>query len=93
MRDRDAQRRAFLKVVETGSFTAAAEALGWSKAKVSKAVAALEKWLGCQLLKRTTRSVEPTADGMAYNEQTKSHMHAIEQVEAALLEKNSRSSK
>ena len=53
----------FAAVVETGSFTRAAERLGITKAVVSQQVAKLEQEVGCTLLIRTTRSVQPTEAG------------------------------
>lgn len=53
----------FLAVVETGSFTAAAEFLGMSKSYVSKMVSELEARIGAQLLVRTTRRLSLTAAG------------------------------
>jgi len=58
-----AQLRAFLHVAERGSFTRAAEGLGLPKASVSVAVQQLETAMGTQLLHRTTRRVQLTADG------------------------------
>src|SRR6476469_7365785 len=49
--------RALLAVVDAGTFTAAADALGVSQASVSRAVAALERSLGARVLRRTTRAV------------------------------------
>jgi len=53
----------FTAVVENGSFTAAAEALGISKPVVSKQVSLLERHLGVQLLHRTTRRLHLTHAG------------------------------
>jgi len=50
----------FVAVVETGSFTAAAERLGITKAVVSQQVARLEQEFKSSLLVRTTRKVRPT---------------------------------
>ena len=56
----------FLRVVEAGSFTAAAESLEVSKAAVSKYVSRLEAALGTRLLQRTTRRLTLTEAGAAY---------------------------
>jgi DNA-binding transcriptional LysR family regulator len=58
--------RAFTRVVEAGSFTAAAEFLSLSQSQVSKAVAAIEERLGVRLLNRTTRKITPTEAGEDY---------------------------
>lgn len=58
----------FAEVVETGSFTAAAERLGITKAVVSQQVARLEQAFETTLLMRTTRSVRPTEEGRAFYE-------------------------
>jgi len=57
------QLRALIAVVDEGSFTDAAIALGTSQASVSRAVAALEAALGARVLRRTTRQVAPTVVG------------------------------
>ena len=60
------QALALLAVVEHGSFTAAAERSGVSKAHVSKQVGALEAALGVRLLQRTTRRLALTDAGRLY---------------------------
>jgi len=59
---------ALIKVVDTGSFTRAAELLGTPKATVSTLIQELETQLGVRLLHRTTRKVTVTVDGAAYYE-------------------------
>jgi LysR family transcriptional regulator for bpeEF and oprC len=58
--------RAFVRVVETGSFSRAAEQLGLPRSTVSKLVTDLEKHLGITLMHRTTRAVAATSDGLGY---------------------------
>lgn len=58
----------FVGVINTGSFTAAARALGHSTSYVSKEVSRLEKRLGSRLLNRTTRTISLTDAGRAYYE-------------------------
>lgn len=58
----------FARVVEAGSFTAAAEKLDLSKSVVSARVAQLEDRVGSRLLNRTTRKLSLTAEGMAFYE-------------------------
>lgn len=57
---------AFARVVETGSFTAAAARLQTAKSSVSDMVRGLEQRLGVRLLERTTRHVRPTEAGKLY---------------------------
>lgn len=58
---------AFLAVVDTGSFTAAARRLGLAKSNVSRRVARLEQQLGARLLERTTRRLRLTEVGETYH--------------------------
>jgi DNA-binding transcriptional LysR family regulator len=56
----------FAQVVEQGSFSKAAVALGLGKSVVSAHVAALEKRLGTQLISRSTRALSLTQEGHAF---------------------------
>jgi LysR family transcriptional regulator for bpeEF and oprC len=56
----------FVRVVEHGAFTRAADALGISRASATAAVAGLEKQIGVRLLHRTTRRLSVTEEGQSY---------------------------
>lgn len=58
--------RAFIRVVESGSFRAAANQLEVPRSTVSKLVTDLEKHLGTRLMHRTTRNIGVTAEGEEY---------------------------
>ena len=66
--DRLAAMAVFRRVVELGSFAAAARDLDLSNAAASKQIAALEAHLGAQLLHRTTRRLSLTETGRAVYE-------------------------
>jgi len=55
--DRLQTMQTFVRVVETGSFSAVAKEAGATQSAISKQVAALERTLGVKLLSRTTRSL------------------------------------
>jgi DNA-binding transcriptional LysR family regulator len=56
----------FVRIVDRGSFTAAAADCGVSRPVATAAIKALEERLGTRLLQRTTRHVQPTLEGEAY---------------------------
>jgi DNA-binding transcriptional LysR family regulator len=58
--------QAFVRVVETGSFTKAADTLDTPKPTLSRLIQNLESELDTKLLNRTTRKVSVTTDGAAY---------------------------
>ena len=72
----------FVKVVESGSFTAAAERLSLSKSVVSKYVTRLEDRLGARLLNRTTRRLSLTEAGSVFHERSQLALQEIEEAEA-----------
>ncbi len=76
----------FLAVVESGSFTVAAERLGIPKANVSRKVSRLEEFLGVTLLGRSTRSQHLTDVGKRYLMHCKRIHEEVDLAEAAVFE-------
>jgi len=81
--DRFESMRLFVRIVELGSFTKAAEDLDLPRATVTHAVQQLEKRLGTRLLQRTTRQVRATLDGEAYYQRCQRLIADLEETEAA----------
>lgn len=76
----------FARVVEAGSFTAAARLLAMPKTTVSRRIAALEREVGVRLLQRTTRSLNMTDAGRLYYEQSSQALRTIEEANLRLAE-------
>jgi DNA-binding transcriptional LysR family regulator len=74
----------FVRVVERGSFTRAADELGLSRAVVSKYLSRLEERLGARLLHRTTRRLSLTEAGAALFEASRGAIERIDEAEAAV---------
>jgi len=73
----------FVRVIDAGSFTGAADAMGISQPVVSKSVTRLEERLGARLINRTTRRLSLTEAGA---ELYRRSLHALKQIEDAELE-------
>ncbi|MDH0300854.1 MULTISPECIES: LysR family transcriptional regulator [unclassified Pseudomonas] len=84
--DRFDAMRAFARVVETGSFTKAAETLGISRTSVTQLVQQLEARLRVRLLNRTTRRVSVTNDGEQFYLRVQRLLADLEDAEASLGE-------
>ncbi len=82
--DRFDAMQAFVRVVEAGSFTKAAQTLHMSKTTVTQLVQQLEARLRVRLLNRTTRKVHVTADGAAYYERVVRLLADMEDTESSL---------
>jgi len=82
--DRLDQMRLFVRVVERGSFTAAAADLSLSRSAATEAIRALEAHLGARLLDRTTRHVAPTRDGRDYYERCVAILAQVGEAEGVL---------
>lgn len=82
--DRLAAMQTFAKVVETGSFTKAAEALGISRTMATVHVGRLEEHLRVRLLNRTTRRLSLTEAGSAYYERAATLLGEMASLEGSL---------
>lgn len=80
------QAAVFVKVVQSGSFSAAARLLGLPTSTVSNRVAMLEKRLGVTLLQRTTRRLHLTDAGQTYFEHASVGLAHMFDAEAAVTE-------
>lgn len=76
--------RVFAAVADVGSFAAAAERLGTSRASVTRHVALLERHLGVRLLQRSTRRLALTEAGNAYRERCEQILNWVDEAEAAV---------
>ncbi|QFZ85051.1 LysR family transcriptional regulator [Variovorax paradoxus] len=76
--------RVFREVVESGSFTAAAERLGMSAPMASKRLAQLERTVNARLLHRTSRNLSLTEAGSAYYDQCLRALDILDAAEAAI---------
>ncbi|GGW93202.1 LysR family transcriptional regulator [Alteromonas halophila] len=75
---------AFLTVVDTGSFSSAANLLNQQVAKISRAVTRLEATLDVTLLNRTTRRLELTEEGALFLQHARDGLNVLEKGEEAL---------
>lgn len=74
----------FVRIVDSGSLTAASEACGQSTASVVRSLAALEQHLGVRLLNRNTRRIALTAEGADFLEWSRRMLAEFESVEQRL---------
>jgi DNA-binding transcriptional LysR family regulator len=84
--DRFAAMQLFTRIVDLGSFTAAAEDLRLPRPTVTYTVQKLEERLGVRLLNRTTRRVTPTHDGTIYYQRCQRLLEDLEEAEAGFTE-------
>jgi DNA-binding transcriptional LysR family regulator len=82
--DKFQEMKAFVAVVDNGSFVRAAEALNSSKAAVSRQVADMERRLGVRLLNRTTRKLSLTDDGKLFHARCTDMLDILEEAESEL---------
>jgi LysR family transcriptional regulator, regulator for bpeEF and oprC len=74
--------RSFVCVANASSFSAAAGQMGVTQSTISKQIIALERHLGTQLFRRTTRSLALTTDGMLFYEGALRALAAIDEAES-----------
>lgn len=82
--------RLFVRIVETGSFSAVARELGTIQPTVSKQLTALEEHLGVRLLNRTTRQLSPTEAGRKYHERCRHILDEVSDLESSLADLQNR---
>lgn len=83
------QIRTFVKLVQLGSFTKAAEVLRQPKSRVSRRLAALERELGVQLIYRTTRQFQLTETGRSFFERAQGLIEGLESLSSEVSESTS----
>lgn len=79
----------FVRVVDTGGITRAAESLGIPNATATTLIQKLEASLGVKLLNRTTRRVSVTPDGTAYYNRAAAILAEVREVEEGLAQHSS----
>jgi DNA-binding transcriptional LysR family regulator len=75
---------AFVRIVDAGSLTAAADSLDVSQPSMVRLLAALEESVGVRLLNRTTRRMALTDEGREYYERCKLVLAAVDEAESSL---------
>ena len=86
--DRFLEMQTFNAVVDAGSFVKAADALGMSKAAVSRYVSEMEARLGVRLLHRTTRRLSLTEEGQVFYARSKELLAGVDEAEAELTSRS-----
>lgn len=76
--------RTFVRISETGSFSAVAREVGATQPAISRQVAQLEEHLGTRLFQRSTRSLALTEDGRDLLPQARHVLEAVEETVAAI---------
>ncbi|MDD1794553.1 LysR family transcriptional regulator [Enterovibrio sp. ZSDZ42] len=81
--DKFANMETFVRVVDVGSISGAAERMNLAKSAVSRRLKELENHLNAQLFHRSTRSMKPTETGLAFYEHCQRILEDIREAEAA----------
>jgi DNA-binding transcriptional LysR family regulator len=85
--DRIACMQSFVRAIEMNSFSAAAREQKTTQPTISKQIAALEKYLGVQLLTRSTTNLSLTEEGKKYYQYCQQILETVAEAEASLTEK------
>lgn len=88
--DRFQLMRLFVRIVQTGSFSAVARELDTTQPTVSKQLTTLERHLGARLLNRTTRGLSPTEAGAAFFDRATRILEDLQEAEASLTQLQNR---
>ncbi|ARN82233.1 LysR family transcriptional regulator [Methylocystis bryophila] len=83
MNDRFASLQLFIRVARSGSFSAAARAMGMTQPTASRTIAALERQIGAKLLSRSTRAVTLTDAGLDYLARSEAILAALDEADHA----------
>ena len=81
--NRSGEMEAFVQIIERGGFSAAARHLDMTPSAISKLVLRLEARLGARLLHRSTRKLQPTAEGSAFYERSVKVLAELTEAERA----------
>jgi DNA-binding transcriptional LysR family regulator len=82
--------QAFVAVVDTGSITAASELLGLTVSATSRTLGRLEEKLQTTLLRRTTRRLELTEEGMTFLQHARAILASVDQAEEQMAARRMR---
>ena len=82
----------FVTVIDSGSITAAAEKLQQTVSGVSRALTRLEKKLDTALIRRTTRRLQLTEEGVLYLDRARAILDAMEEAEQSVARRRERPS-
>lgn len=82
--DKFTAMQAFVRVVEAGTFTKAADTMDMPKPSITRLIQSLEKKLDTKLLNRTTRRVTVTPEGAAYYERATRLLSEVDELESSM---------
>jgi DNA-binding transcriptional LysR family regulator len=90
--DRLTNLELFVRVAEAGGFTAVSRERAMSQSSVSRKISELERWLGVQLLQRTTREVKLTEAGQQLYQRSVALLSQVEDIESVIANSGTKTS-